>query len=277
MYSLNSSKFTRIAVRIFIWVFSGLMVYSSCIVFSQGTYLPDEVTIGGVLYLIGCLSVIIFLIVGPILKKVKNSNFYSTITVPFSISIFSLLLSFDNFLANVNEVNIIFGVCLLVSFVMAVLSIILFKIGEKKAQISQERKFLSLGKGLFMGAIIMFFAFSILLIVFGKDLDSLTVAAYVVLLIVGVGSFIDTLTYSYDSYDGEASLKSIKKQTQTPNKTYTANYSSSSLKPSNPNKKQQVTFEQLELAKKRFDNGEISEQEFESIKAAYLSSIDKNV
>jgi hypothetical protein len=168
-------------------------------------------------------------------------------------------------------------VCLLVSFAMAFLSTILFKIGEKKAQVSQERKILSLGKGLLMGAIIIFFAFSILLIVFGENLDSLTIAAYVVLLIVGIGSFVDTLTYSYDDYDGKTSLKAIKNQTQTPNRTYRPNYSPSSLKSQNINKKQDITFEQLELAKKRFDNGEITEQEFESIKAAYLSSIDKNV
>ena len=277
MYSLNSSKFTRIAVRIFIWIFAGLMVYSSCMVFSQGIYLPDEVTFGGILYLIGCLFIIVFLIVGPILKKVKNKNSYSTLTVPFSITVFSLLLSFDNFLAQINEFNIIFGACLLVSFAMAFLSIILFKIGEKKAQFSQEGKILSLGKGLLMGAIIILFVFSILLIAFGKDLEPLSVAAYVVLLIVGIGSFVDTLTYSYDDYDGKISLKAIKNQTQTPNKTRRPNYSSSSLKSQNINKKHDITFEQLELAKKRFDNGEISEQEFESIKAAYLSTINKNV
>lgn len=277
MYSLSSSKFTRIAVRIFIWIFAGLMIYSSCAVLSKNVYFPDGTIFGIILYLIGCLIVVVSLIVGPILKKVKNKNSYSTLTVPFSITVFSLLLAFDNFLNQINEFNIIFGACLLVAFGMGLLSIILFKVGEKKAQFSNDSKILSLGKGLFMGAIIIFFVFSILLLVFGENLDPLTVTIYVVLLIAGLASFIDTLTYSYDVYDGEISIENIKTKTQTPSNTYKPNYSSSFSKVINSNKKQQVTFEQLELAKKRFESGEISELEFESMKTAYLSTIDKNV
>lgn len=281
MFSLRSNIITRTIASFFCSAYMGLMIYSSISALSNPFNLDRELPI---ICIVLYGLVFIYAAVGRILKSVLKKYIFETLIAPIAFSIITLVFAYENFCVTINLINFVCGSLAIVVFVAQLVAIIMFVKIECRKGLSKYAINDKLPKGLFTGGNILMFGFAILALIGSIESYPLAIVQVVIFLITPITLTIDVWTIHEDMhvassplYDSKvkANIKkispaNIKKEeilSTEANTTYSPEEAEALIN------KKEYSLNDFKTAKKLFEQGKLSAQDYENIKRKYISSL----